>query len=164
MATIQIHVERFSVTSSKAFQEVLTALEQKIGRPDMNKFFEDVAASTTEGELKKVVNDAVGSSDLMEFARFNQGAVLRMELGDKAPRVLRIVAGNPLIMKQMVKHVPDAGSYSPVTILIDERADGVHLSYDRTASFLRSYGNAEVLKVAQALDSKIEALLDAAAH
>jgi len=27
------------------------------------------------------------------------------------------------------------------SILVDERADGVHLSYDSTASFLASYGN-----------------------
>ena len=67
--------------------------------------------------------------------------------------------GNPLIMKDMVKHVPDAGSYAPVTILIDERPDGVHLSYDRMESFLLPYGNAEALAVARALDAKVTALL-----
>jgi hypothetical protein len=30
----------------------------------------------------------------------------------------------------MVKIVPDAGFCVPVTVLIDERPDGVHLSYD----------------------------------
>ena len=84
-------------------------------------------------------------------------------IGKQARRSLRRVIGNPLIMKQMVEHVPDAGSYAPVTILIDERTDGVHLSYDRTASFLASYGNADSLKVAQELDAKLEALLAAAA-
>jgi hypothetical protein len=49
------------------------------------------------------------------------------------------VIGNPLIMKEMVKHVPDAASYAPVTVLIDERGDGVHLSYDLMASFLAPY-------------------------
>ena len=58
---------------------------------------------------------------------------------------------------------PIAGSYAPVTILIDERSDGVHLSYDEMAGFLASYGSAEALKVAQDLDSKVEALLTAAA-
>jgi len=164
MATRQINVERFSVTSSKSFQDVVVAVEEKIGRPDMNKFSGDVAASRTEGELEKIVHGVVGSSDLMEFTRFDQGAILRKKLGEQAPRVLRLVAGNPLIMKEMVKHVPDAGSYAPVTILIDERPDGVHLSYDRMASFLRSYGNEEALRVAEALDSKVEALLTAAAH
>jgi hypothetical protein len=66
-------------------------------------------------------------------------------------------------MKQLVEHVPDAGSYAPVTILVDERPDGVHLSYDTMASFLAPYGNAGAMKVAQDLDAKVEALLTAAA-
>ena len=33
----------------------------------------------------------------------------------------------------------------PVTILIDERPDGVHLSYDRMASFLKPYGTYSAL-------------------
>jgi hypothetical protein len=48
-------------------------------------------------------------------------------------------------MKQMVEHGPDAGSYAPATILIDERPDGVPLSYDRMASFLATYGSPEAL-------------------
>jgi len=66
-------------------------------------------------------------------------------------------------MKEMAKHVPDAGSYAPVTVLVDERADGVHLSYDRMVSFLRPYGNAEALKIAKDLDAKVEALLASSA-
>ena len=61
------------------------------------------------------------------------------------------------------RRAPDAGSYAPVTILIDERSDGVHLSYDRMASFLAPYENAEALKVAKDLDAKVKALLSAAA-
>jgi len=67
--------------------------------------------------------------------------------------------GNPLIMKEMAKHVPDAGSYAPVTILVDERPDGVHLSYDKMASLLAPYGNPKALAVARDLGSKIENLL-----
>jgi hypothetical protein len=52
---------------------------------------------------------------------------------------------------------------SPLTILIDTPDDGVHLSYDRTASYLASYGNAPSLEVARNLDAKIEALLTRAA-
>jgi hypothetical protein len=62
-------------------------------------------------------------------------------------------------MKEMAKHVPDAGSYAPVTILVDERPDGVHLTYDRMATLLAPYGNADALAVARDLDSKIENLL-----
>jgi len=99
----------------------------------------------------------------MEFARFDLGEILRKETGAATPKVLRLVIGNPLIMKKMVERVPDAGSYAPVTILLDERPDGVHLSYDTVASFLNSYGSPEAIKVAQDLDAKVEALLTSAA-
>ena len=87
----------------------------------------------------------------------------RVELGELAPESLHLVIGNPLIMKEMVKHVPDAGSYAPLTILIDERPDGVHISYDEMASFLEPYGSPEALQVAKDLDAKVESLLVGAA-
>ena len=96
----------------------------------------------------------------MEFIRFDFGGIVRKERGEEAPRSLRLLIGNPLIMKQMIEPAPDAGSYAPVTILIDARADGVHLSYDKMASFLAPYGSAEAMKGAD-LDSKVEALLTA---
>jgi uncharacterized protein (DUF302 family) len=77
--------------------------------------------------------------------------------------MIRFVIGNPLIMKEMAKRVPDAGSYAPVTILIDERSDGVHISYDRMTSLLAPYQNAAALNVARELDAKVEALLASAA-
>jgi uncharacterized protein (DUF302 family) len=78
-------------------------------------------------------------------------------------RIIRLVMGNPLIMKEMAKHVPDAGSYAPVTVLVDERADGVHVSYDRMASVLAVYGNSETLAVARELDKRVEDILSDAA-
>ncbi|HXZ11930.1 MAG TPA: hypothetical protein VEG64_06025 [Candidatus Sulfotelmatobacter sp.] len=66
-------------------------------------------------------------------------------------------------MKQMVKHLPDAGSCAPVTIPVDQRPDGVHLTYGRVASFLSPYRNVEAMKVARDLDAKVEALWKTAA-
>ena len=163
MATKQITVQRFNVTSSKSFQEVVSRLEARIGHPDMNVFRTKITAAETYPEVEKIVNNAIGSSGFMEFTRFDLGEILRKERGAGAPRSLRLVIGNPLIMKQMVEHVPDAGSYAPVTILIDERPDGAHLSYDTMVSFLTSYRSPEALKVARDLDSRVEALLTAAA-
>jgi hypothetical protein len=48
-------------------------------------------------------------------------------------------------------------------VLVDERADGVHLSYDRMASFLAPYENRDALEVAMDLDRKVEDLLRRAA-
>lgn len=70
---------------------------------------------------------------------------------------------NRMPTRNLNSHAPDAGSYAPVTIMIDKRAEGVHLSYDRMASFLALYGNEAALVVARDLDSKIETLLREAA-
>ena len=95
----------------------------------------------------------------MMFMKFDHGVILRKETGLNTPKIVRFLIGNPLIMKEMAKHVPDAGSYAPVTVLVDERPDGVHLSYDRMTSLLAPYGNPDALAIAQDLDSKIENLL-----
>ena len=63
-------------------------------------------------------------------------------------------------MKDMAESVPDAASYAPVTLLIDERADGVHLSYDTMASLLAPYGSETALSAARDLDTKITELLE----
>jgi len=159
MAVRKVEIERFSVTSSKPFESILQKLEAQIGHPDMSAFAKAVAAAASHEELEEIVQKAIGTSGLMELIRFNLGEIIGKESGPSSPRILRLVVGNPLIMKQMAKHVPDAGSYAPVTILIDERPDGVHLSYDRMASLLAPYGSAEALAVARDLDSKIENLL-----
>jgi hypothetical protein len=78
--------------------------------------------------------------------------------------MVRLIIGNPLIMQEMAKRVPDAGSYAPVTVLVDERPDGVHISYDRMATLLVPYRNSEALAVARDLDEKVEALLYEAAR
>lgn len=99
----------------------------------------------------------------MEFLRLDLGAAMRKDPAAKAYKLVRIIAGNPLIMKQMAEHVPDAGSYAPVTILVYEDRDGVHLCYDTMASFLASYGNSAALEVAKGLDAKVMKLLGEAA-
>jgi uncharacterized protein (DUF302 family) len=163
MVKTEIRVQRFSVTSSKSFKDVLEGIESKIGHPDMTAFRKNITDAQNDAQLQKVVQAATGSSGLMEFTRFELGEVLRKELGSEAPQSLRLVVGNPVIMKQMVKFVPDAGSYAPLTILIDERPDGVHISYDEMASFLEPYGSPEALQVAKDLDAKVESLLVGAA-
>ena len=129
-------------------------LTATIGRPDFSAFHGAITSATTIAELEKVVHAAIGSSELMEFARFDAGEVLRKSQGGQGPKILRLVVGNPLVMKEMAKTVPDAAAYAPVTILVDERADGVHLSYDSMVSLLAPYGSQSALAVAMDLDVK----------
>lgn len=164
MPTMEVTIRRVSVVSSRPFEEVVRRLTATIGRPEMNAFRDALAAATTAADLEEVVRGAVGTSDLMEFVRFDAGEVLRKERGGRGPKMLRLVVGNPLVMKEMAKTVPDAASYAPVTILVDERPDGAHLSYDSMASLIAPYGSRAALAVAGELDAKIEGLLEAAAR
>jgi len=159
MTIRKVEIERLSVTSSKAFEVVVAALKAAVGHPDMGEFFKATQGARTFAELECEVHKGLGRAGLMTFMEFDHGAILRKESGLDAPKIVRFVIGNPLIMKEMAKHVPDAGSYAPVTILVDERPDGVHLSYDRMASLLATYGNPDALAVARELDEKIENLL-----
>jgi uncharacterized protein (DUF302 family) len=130
----------------------------------MKEFRSALAAAATVADLETVVRKAIGSSELMEFARFDAGEVLRKGRNGDGPRILRLLIGNPLIMKQMARTVPDAASYAPVTILVDERADGVHVSYDSMASLLAPYASESALAVARDLDVKVETLLETIAR
>src|SRR5215470_14248510 len=123
----RVAVERATVISARPIDTVLTKLAAAVGHPNMAAFGRDVAAAVTSADLERIVNAATGPAGLMEMAYFDIGDVLRTELGDRAPKSVRLVIGNPLIMKEMVKHVPDAASYAPVTVLVDERPDGVCL-------------------------------------
>ena len=159
MSTKLINVERVTVTSRKPLEDVLAKIDAAVGHPNIGEFWKHVAATKTNLEMEKVIQSVLGPSGFMEFARFDHGGVVHKGENGDYLKLFRLIIGNPLIMREMVKHVPDAGSYAPVTILIDERPDGVHLSYDRVASFLAPYENEEALKVARDLDAKVEALL-----
>jgi uncharacterized protein (DUF302 family) len=160
MQNLDIPMRRLSVVSNRPFEEVVARLTATIGQPDMSAFQKEMAATTTLAQLTTVIEGAIGPSQLMEFARYNAGAVLCKARGKPGPRILRLVVGNPLIMKDMVETVPDAAAYAPLTLLIDERADGVHLSYDSMASLIAPYGSEVALAVARDLDAKILALLE----
>lgn len=163
MSVREVQVQRVTLVSTEPFETVIARIDAQIGHPDMAAFRKNFSAAQNETDMEKVVDPVTKPNGIMEFTRFDLGEVLRKEGGASTPRILRIVAGNPLIMKEMVKHVPDAGSYAPVTILIEERPDNVRISYDRMASYLAAYENSDALKVARDLDAKIERILTEAA-
>jgi hypothetical protein len=75
-------------------------------------------------------------------------------------RLVRLIAGNPVTMGEMTRHVADAGSYAPVTILIQELPDGRNrIAYDSVASAIAPYHDAAASEVARRLDAEVLTLL-----
>src|SRR3984957_16808565 len=155
MTSRKITIEKVTVHSARPFEDVLRALEKGIGRPNMSSLREQMDKASSFPEFQTIIHGAVGDADLMEFLRLDLGGALRKDPAARAYRIVRIIAGNPLIMKQMVEHVPEAGSYAPVTILVYEREDGVHVSYDLMGSYLADCGSEKALQVAKDLDAKV---------
>ena len=79
-----VEVQRFSVVSAKPFKDVLTELDAAIGHPNLAAFLSDITSTKTYTDLQDVIQNAVGASGLMEFARFDLGEILRRKLGERA--------------------------------------------------------------------------------
>src|SRR6202161_3302064 len=159
----RVEMERFAVTPSKPCDAVVAAIKASIGHPNMADLWQATQRATTAAELEAAIQPVLGESGLMQFAELDHGMIVRKGTEQHTSKIIRLIIGNPLIMKEMAKRVPDAGSYAPVTILVDERADGVHISYDRMSSLLAPYENPDALRVARDLDVKVEYLLQQAA-
>jgi hypothetical protein len=160
MTITVVPVDRVSMESSRSFEEVLARLDEGIGRPEMGNLRRRMDDSSSFAEFQTLIHEVVGSAELMEFLRLDLGAALARDPSVLQPhRMVRIIAGNPLIMNEMACHVLEAGSYAPVTILVFERDELIHLRYDTMRSHLAPYGNAEALAVAEALDAKVIKLM-----
>ncbi|MCC8936594.1 DUF302 domain-containing protein [Bradyrhizobium sp. Arg68] len=148
MTIRKVEIERLTVVSSRPFEAAISALEAAIGRPDMRDFSKSAKEAANYAELQALADRSVSDRGLMLFMKLDLGAVLRKESGLDGPKGIRLTIGNPLVMKEMVKHVPDAGGYAPASILVDERADGASLSYDKVERALVPYGNPKALAIA----------------
>src|ERR1700747_3399498 len=92
-STKRINVDRVSVTSRKSLQDVLSKFDAAVGHPNIEEFWKRVSEPTTNVEMEKVVESALGPSGFMEFARFDHGGVVHKgKTGDDA-KVFRLVIG-----------------------------------------------------------------------
>ena len=106
MSVREVQVQRVTLVSSEPFDTVVARIDAQIGHPDMAAFREKFSAAQNEAEMKSVIDPVTKPNGIMEFTRFDLGEVLRKESGADTPRILRIVAGNPLIMKELARTRP----------------------------------------------------------
>ena len=161
METLHAQIERLCFTSKKAFGDVLAGLYRGISRPNLDELKRRLERVHDLAEFAQIVNAAVGSVGLLEFLHLDLGAALRVgSLGSH--RMIRIIAGNPMIMRSMTQSVPAAGSYAPITILIYQFGGDVYVCYDTLASLLAVYDSTEARQIAEGLDKKVIGLIESA--
>jgi uncharacterized protein (DUF302 family) len=160
---LEIVVRRHIFTSNQPFSAVLDGIFSGISQPDIGQLFSKLAASTSYEEFTSLVQQAQGSAGLMRFLDLDLDAALALDPQAKnqaGRRLVRLIAGNPVTMGQMTRHLPDAGSYAPVTILLQEVPDGgTRVAYDSVASAVARYRDAAASQVARRLDTEVLGLL-----
>jgi len=98
--TRRIQVDRWSISSSRPFDEIVSALDAALGHPDIKTLLPEAKASSP-AEMKTMIEKALGPSGFMEFMRFEHGKIIAKETTGSR-RIERFVIGNPLVTKEMV--------------------------------------------------------------
>ena len=75
----KIEMERFSLTTSKRFDEVISSVNAGIGHPDMAEFGRSTDEAHSFAELKSAVQKGLSKLGLMLFMQLDQGAFVRKE-------------------------------------------------------------------------------------
>jgi uncharacterized protein (DUF302 family) len=160
---VDVLVRRHVFDTDRPFADILDGVFGGISQPDIELLFSKLAASTSYEEFSSLVAQAQGSAGLMRFLQLDLDHALTLDPAaqDRAGRhLVRLIAGNPVTMGEMTRHVADAGSYAPVTILIEEtREGGTRVAYDSVASAIAPYHDATATEVAQRLDTEVLDLL-----
>ena len=156
-------MRRHVFTSERPFAEIMDGIYGGVSQPDIGSLFRQLAASTSYEQFTSLVLEAQGSAGLMRFLELELDRALALDpqAQSSAGRgLIRLIAGNPVTMGEMTRHVPDAGSYAPVTILVQELpGGGTRLAYDSVASAIAIYDDPAATQVAENLDTEVLALL-----
>jgi hypothetical protein len=141
----------------------MNSLYGGISRPDIEDLFRELHATTSYEQFTSLVRQAQGTAGLMRFLELDDAVALAHDPQAQASAgrsLVRLIAGNPVTLGQMARHVPDAGSYAPVTILIQEMPDGgTRVAYDSVASAIAPYNSPAATQVAEHLDAEVLNLL-----
>ena len=160
---LDVMLRRHVLTSERPFAAVLDGIFSGISQPDIGALFAKLAVAASYEEFSSLVRQAQGSAGLMRFLQLDLDNALALDpqaCQQAGRRLVRLIAGNPVTMGQMSRHVPDAGSYAPVTILIEELpGGGTRVAYDTVASAIAPYGDGAASQVAERLDAEVLGLL-----
>ena len=160
---LEVQVRRHVFTSERPFAEIMDGIYGGVSQPDLGSLFRQLASSTSHEQFTSLVRQAQGSVGLMRFLELKLDRALALDpqaLSSAGRSLVRLIAGNPVTMGEMTRHVPDAGSYAPVTILVQELpGGGTRLAYDSVASAIAIYDDTAATQVAENLDTEVLALL-----
>jgi len=158
--TTRIPIEHVVVTSNQRYQQVIDALEARLGTRENQEAIVQLllAPNTSWEQITRTVEEHSGSSGFTLFSKVDHGLLLSRR--GKNSRATQYTLGNPLLALQMTSHLPETGLYAPLRLIVYEDEEGrTFVAYDSFSSQMAQYGNEEILRVAQMVEQKLEALV-----
>ena len=73
----KVEMERFTVVSSKPFDDVVAAIKASIGHPGTVEFAQSLQSAMSEAELEAAIKPVLGDTGLMQFVEFDHAMVVR---------------------------------------------------------------------------------------
>src|SRR5258707_12949032 len=102
----KIEIERFSLTTSKAFNEVIAGVNAAIGHPDMAEFGRSTHEARSFAELQSAVEKGLSQVGLMLFMQLDHGGIFSQKKGRRTPKMICVVVGKSPILKETGQDVP----------------------------------------------------------
>jgi len=158
--TISITIEHSVVASNRSYEQLIEALEARLGvAGNTDEFVRQLAAVNASWEqVTQAIEKQLGTSGFTIFSKINHGDLLA--LAGKPRRVSQYAIGNALLALQMVEHLPEVALYAPLRLVVYEVDGGrTVVAYDRFSSLLAPYQRAEITPIAQLVEQKLEALV-----
>jgi uncharacterized protein (DUF302 family) len=144
--------------SSKSFDAVTAAIEKQLGKFDPQAFAAAMKDVSNPADVEAKIHSMEGSSGFMLFAMRDHGQLLSLKGRKEFDRQYEV--GNPLIAVEMTQADLRAGEYAPLRICVYVGEDKMtHVDYDLPSTVFGRFKSAQVDKVAESLDEKLEALI-----
>jgi uncharacterized protein (DUF302 family) len=159
-STTRIPVEHVVVASNQPYQQVINALEARLGTPINWETVDQQSANPNASweQFTQTIEAHVGTSGLTFFYKVGHSQYLLL-LG-KNSRAIQYTIGNALLAAQMTKYTPEAALYAPLKIVVYQDEEGrTFVAYDNFASLLAQYKNEEIDRAAQQVEQKLKALV-----
>jgi hypothetical protein len=156
-----VPVDRYVFDTTLEFAGVLEAVYSGISRPDIEPLFRRLASVSDYSEFAELVKDVQGSAGLMRFLHLDLDVAVTLETdGVVSRRLGRTIAGNPVTMAGMTRYLGDAGSYAPVTILVEQTPHWNPGRIRHRYEYARNLpDNTDAMSVARVLDAEVIAHL-----
>jgi uncharacterized protein (DUF302 family) len=151
-------VTQVMVESSRSYEEVIQTFEANTRQITTDQFFQFIKSATTFEEYSHGIDTALGENRFLRIWDLDNGfGVSRYFRPLKAKEYL---FGNTALAFQMIARNSEVGFHVPFRVYFYEDTPGhTHITYDQPSSFLRQFHDAEIIKIATALDAKVAEFL-----